>query len=771
MSSILSFVSGSPVKSTMSVQEQSYQEYMDNFVNLSKSEAMQKALAEYTNDPGTDQCFQWCVAEKGFSAERKDLFVWMAALLGDPSIKKGLYVDGILKTAARFFTAATMEEKLAMASDQIMRLVDPQELIDPEKEATPDNIRWTNNCPFILSYGEKGLLIGSKDWAKYSPELAYNIENRISLLPMARKPRRRKTAYECIRPEGKFHGRNWCCGERFISWPDGMLPFAFLDQQPTGVDWDVVVNCPYMTKGHNPDGTLIRKPGETDEDYKKRQQQDFNFKSLRKNWASLITKYNSQVYFEHRRHFGGRIFAGYWTFNYQGNDAQKACIVDWFKMPTSNEAIRTPGLQNKLKGFKAFNVEEYLRLNLANALGLDKENQEERLHQIFLLKYQYGSWIAIMNAIKNGLIDADEPAAAYATAKALHSYHLGHKIGLLCHWDATSSGAQFIAAMTLDIRAAWLANLFSLDGKEQDRENFYLWVYHEFKKFCEESGKALDPNLTYKQVKNGAIMVWFYGSDDGPKQTFGEELKPLFDQFMATMFPGLKWFHDMLIRFHRKDVDHYSWRLPDGMLCDFPLMKEVTYNVPFAGDIVQVTMEIQSPVEHTRAIAANMVQSFDAFLAREVILSANPPIGKLNWIKRNIDHCGLSTEGGNPKLMDLLALGKKFNFYSLQIVFECKDRFDLAGVPRDVMEELLSQFSPKTYSIFPIHDCFMVRPDHSNLVREQYIYNLYKFARSATFGNYVLEQILGRPVKIAEFFNNRQQFADAILESCNYAIG
>ena len=766
MSNVMSFVSGT----TVSLPRQSYVELLDNELNLFKAGAIEAAREEYRNDVGTNQIYEWLVQVKGVTAS-KNAFVYLACLLGDSKVKHGLPIEGIISAVSRY-GSGSQEDKLAWASAEIQKMCDPLQKIDPEGEDILDNMTFVDNSPFYLVGGGISFLICSKEWAKWSPELVYSVEHKRSMLPSAIPLKNMRNAYDCPRKD-RIPGRHACCGTHFVNDNYGLEVLNILNKQPARVNFELLKNCPYRTKkGMNPDGSLKRLVVESDEDYQKRMNLHLAFLASRKNLAQLIAEYKTPIYFEHRRHHCFRIFSGYWEFNYQGNDAQKAIIEDAHKIMLSAQAKRTKGIWRKLKGMTAFSTVEYLMLDLANALGFDKESFQDRLMKVISLKAEYHTWFNIMKAIQHGWIDTDEPAGAYAAAKALNAVSNGWKIGRLTHLDAASSGAQFISMMTLDIRAAWLANLFALDGNEQERENLYLWVYHAFQEYCKRQGKPLSPNLTYRQVKNGALIPWFYGSENGPKETFGEEVKTMFDAFMRQMFPGLVWFHDMMTKLHRKDVDVYRWRMPDGVLCETPVMVERSYNVPFCGAMLTVTMKVQGYADHSKMIGANFVQSCDGFICREMIRSANPPIEKIKWIRKNIYLCGSPfAEPDNPKLKMLLDCGKAADFYSLQIVFEVQTQMDLAAVPRDVMEELLSQFAPHKYSIFPIHDCFMATPDNGNLIREQYIYNMYKFARSAKIGNWILEQIIGRKVPIAEFFGNRKQFAEAILESCNYAIG
>ena len=353
------------------------------------------------------------------------------------------------------------------------------------------------------------------------------------------------------------------------------------------------------------------------------------------------------------------------------------------------------------------------------------------------------------------------------------AYLDGRKIDLFIHLDATSSGAQLIASWTLDITAAWQANLFSVENQEIDRENLYNWCYTNFKEFCASCGQPLPDKLGYKQIKNEAIMPWFYGSDKAPKETFGKSHKALFDIFMAKNFPGLAYMHSIMIELWDKKKAVYSWHMPDGGFCECPTFITQNVEATFNDSDITVPCKVIGTKDNGRALGAHMAHATDAFILREVERSAHPKLKKNAWIKRVLEQSSdtyVYPVIDNKALTFLLDIGKASGFYSLRIIEAIKCEYDIHCVPRHILEELLSQFAPVAYDIMPIHDCFMVRPDMGNLVREAYIYNLYKLAHSEKFASWLMSAIAGKEVTCKEFYANRYEFAQEILRTCDYAI-
>ena len=88
-----------------------------------------------------------------------------------------------------------------------------------------------------------------------------------------------------------------------------------------------------------------------------------------------------------------------------------------------------------MQKFTAF---QYIKLDIANSFGLDKETFDNRLN-----------WFNENKGSLSGLVDdADEPAQFYAGMLAYQDVLEGKPIGYMVGMDATASGLQCMAALT-----------------------------------------------------------------------------------------------------------------------------------------------------------------------------------------------------------------------------------------------------------------------------------------------------------------------------------
>ena len=112
---------------------------------------------------------------------------------------------------------------------------------------------------------------------------------------------------------------------------------------------------------------------------------------------------------------------------------------------------------------KTFTGKEYLKIDIANNFGLDKELWEDRI-----------AWFdANESNLMNLYKQAEEPALMFAGILAWEKVKAGLPIGYMIGLDATCSGLQILAALTGDRRAAELCNVVNT-GK---REDAYTGIY------------------------------------------------------------------------------------------------------------------------------------------------------------------------------------------------------------------------------------------------------------------------------------------------------
>lgn len=146
---------------------------------------------------------------------------------------------------------------------------------------------------------------------------------------------------------------------------------------------------------------------------------------------------------------------------------------------------------------QTFTAREYLKIDIANNYGLDKEDWDDRI-----------AWFdKNENNLLNLVREAEEPALFYAGVKAWMDVKEGKPIGYPVALDATSSGLQILACLTGDRRAAELCNVVNYrdESGKVKRRDAYTVIYN---KMLNTLGKGA--RIKRNDCKQ-AIMTALYG--------------------------------------------------------------------------------------------------------------------------------------------------------------------------------------------------------------------------------------------------------------------
>ena len=125
--------------------------------------------------------------------------------------------------------------------------------------------------------------------------------------------------------------------------------------------------------------------------------------------------------------------------------------------------------------FQTFTGKEYLKIDIANNFGLDKEDWDIRIQWFDDNEHQLQALIK----------QAEKPALYYAGICAWQKVKEGKPSGYPISLDATSSGIQLLAALTGDRKAARLCNVVDTGH----REDAYTGLYNSMVERIGEGGK------------------------------------------------------------------------------------------------------------------------------------------------------------------------------------------------------------------------------------------------------------------------------------------
>lgn len=338
-----------------------------------------------------------------------------------------------------------------------------------------------------------------------------------------------------------------------------------------------------------------------------------------------------------------------------------------------------------------FTPRQYLKMDVANHFGLDKEDWSVRLQ-----------WFDQHEDKLEGLLDqADVPAQYFAAVCAWRQVQAGEAIGYPIALDATASGMQILACLTGDRRAAELCNVVNTGS----RKDAYTMVYQKMLEKVGTQGR-----VTRDMVKS-AVMTSLYNSEAIPKKVFGEG--PLLAMFYATMQENAPAAWE-LNQYYKAMWDSerltYSWVLPDNFHVHVKVMDYVTEQVRFLDQHYDVTTKHHRPTSEGRSLSANTTHSIDGMIVREIGRRCNYNPKKVENVSMILRHPDL---WNNPVdepadeqtilLNDLLVRYEKSGYLSARVL-ECIHYNNAHLVPVKAVIELIDSLPAKPFEVFAIHD-------------------------------------------------------------------
>lgn len=240
--------------------------------------------------------------------------------------------------------------------------------------------------------------------------------------------------------------------------------------------------------------------------------------------------------------------------------------------------------------FQEFSGRDYMKIDIANSFGLDKEDWDVRL-----------AWFDENEGRLDTLVkQAEEPALFFAGITAWKKVCKGEPTGYPISLDATSSGIQLLAALTGDRKAAALCNVIDTGH----REDAYTGLYQSMLNRIGEGAK-----ISRKDTK-AAIMTAIYSSTAVPKKVFGEgALLDIFYETMREEAPGPWEVTETMLAIWDNTALMNEWVMPDNFHVKIKVMGNVTDYVQFLNEPFEVNYSVNKPIEGGRSLGANMIHS------------------------------------------------------------------------------------------------------------------------------------------------------------------
>lgn len=248
---------------------------------------------------------------------------------------------------------------------------------------------------------------------------------------------------------------------------------------------------------------------------------------------------------------------------------------------------------------------QYIKIAVANAYGLDKENWDVRLDwferhagRLDLMKSQAKEQIKYQKAV-NAFWDA-------------MNYN---PTGYLMALDGTASGLQIFACLT---------------GCQDTARNTNLMPNYD--RICPYQSMATTmSNIGNKKYERDLVkdplMTNFYGSKANPVEVFGEgteDLKAFYESLNIEFKGAVEALADIQSCW-QPDVSVHRWTLPDGHVAYVPVRESISDIIEvdsLAGLKFTMTCEVVQPMEYGISLAANIIHSVDGYVCREMIRRA-----------------------------------------------------------------------------------------------------------------------------------------------------
>lgn len=239
---------------------------------------------------------------------------------------------------------------------------------------------------------------------------------------------------------------------------------------------------------------------------------------------------------------------------------------------------------------RKFTATDYLKIDIANSFGLDKEDWDIRLQWFENHKDQLHSLVK----------KAEEPAQFYAGVLAYEAALRNEPVGYIAKLDATASGIQILTCLIGCEQSAFHVNLTNASRQDAYTNN----------------NRAINTKVSSGVVierkdSKQALMTNMYGSEAVPKRVFGEDTPELAAFYEATeeQLPGVVKLNAILMGLWNPTALAHKWTLPDGFEVVVKVMNKMEVQVPFMSSTYACPVNVNAPKEKSKSLPANVTHS------------------------------------------------------------------------------------------------------------------------------------------------------------------
>ena len=247
---------------------------------------------------------------------------------------------------------------------------------------------------------------------------------------------------------------------------------------------------------------------------------------------------------------------------------------------------------------------DYLKIDIANAFGLDKEAWDYRLN-----------WVNhLLGYLEDYTDSATEPMLYLKAVQALRKTEAGLPSGHAMMLDATASGLQIMAALSGCKRTAAHVNMLNTG----QREDVYTHIVNEM-----NFNLPLHEYVVRNDVKKPS-MTHFYNKRS--QDTLTDTQQNGFYNAMSDSFTGAQAVMDLINQYWDKYSLQHKWTLPDGHIACVKVTEMVNARIQ-VDELNDTTFtyrfEANKPSIKSSSLVPNVIHSIDAYIAREMVRRAN----------------------------------------------------------------------------------------------------------------------------------------------------
>jgi hypothetical protein len=260
-----------------------------------------------------------------------------------------------------------------------------------------------------------------------------------------------------------------------------------------------------------------------------------------------------------------------------------------------------------------------------------------------------------------------------------------------------------------------------------------------------------------RKIVKPAVMTFFYGSKEKPKEAFGEDTDELwaFYEALKVVAPEAYKLMPILIDTWQPYATEHCWTMPDGFRVrnKVTVMKDTKIEVD---ELEHATFkyrhEAVEGLEEGLANAANVVHSIDGFVNRELCRRCNFDPTQLKRARKMLEF-GIHTYQKSGALCNRTELFYREHGFMTLAYIDHINHQNVASFSLDFLQDLWElvneTLTHHSIEVVSVHDEFKCHPNNMNRVRQVYI-EVFAELAEANLLNTILTELTGEKYNLVK---------------------